>query len=90
MKKPAMSGLPGTKTRFDDFQVAHAFKTEIAHFVVRASSSQSFVAKSDQNTRANSCPSIVTSSGPTRKPCARSADTPAPSRELPLSPPLAN
>lgn len=33
MKKPSISSLPGARTRFDDFQVAHAWKTEIAHFV---------------------------------------------------------
>ncbi|KAK0657776.1 hypothetical protein B0T16DRAFT_386256 [Cercophora newfieldiana] len=33
MKKPSASGLRGTRTRFDEFQVAHALKTEIAHFV---------------------------------------------------------
>ena len=35
MSKPAELGLRGSRTRFDDFQVAHALKTEIAHFVVR-------------------------------------------------------
>ncbi|KAK0631492.1 hypothetical protein B0T14DRAFT_532223 [Immersiella caudata] len=33
MSKPSVLGLRGSKTRFDDFQVAHALKTEIAHFV---------------------------------------------------------
>ncbi|KAK4444129.1 hypothetical protein QBC34DRAFT_309592 [Podospora aff. communis PSN243] len=33
MSKPSVLNLRGSKTRFDDFQVAHAMKTEIAHFV---------------------------------------------------------
>jgi len=33
MSKPSELGLRGSRTRFDDFQVAHALKMEIAHFV---------------------------------------------------------
>ena len=35
MSKPSELGLRGSRTRFDDFQVAHALKMEIAHFVER-------------------------------------------------------
>ena len=34
MTKPSKQHLRGSRTIFDDFQSAHALKTEIAHFVV--------------------------------------------------------
>jgi len=35
MSKPAVLGLWGSRTRFDELQSTHAFKNEIVHFVVR-------------------------------------------------------
>ncbi|KAK0732119.1 hypothetical protein B0H67DRAFT_631880 [Lasiosphaeris hirsuta] len=33
MRKPANLGIRGSRTKFDEFQAAHALQTEIAHFV---------------------------------------------------------
>jgi len=37
MKLPATLGLPGTRTRFDELQAAHAMQAEVTHGVVRQS-----------------------------------------------------
>lgn len=34
MSKPTTLHIRGARTKFDDFQAAHALKMEIAHFVV--------------------------------------------------------
>ena len=85
MSKPSTLGLRGSRTKFDDFQSAHALQSEIAHFVVGPllfpKCSWMALTQLVKLDRANFSPSIAFLYGPTNELFRQSAGIPGPIRK---------